>query len=103
MGEPERVYLETGPDPRSLNIPQEQEPEPEPEVQVMQEDMVERERIHKRIQVEIQNENQETRVRAEEMLEIPPEWNEVPDLIMEEGDILPENMRPEKWKREEIS
>ena len=65
--------------------------------------MAEIEGIQVRIQAEIQHENRETRAQAEEMLEIPPEWNEVPDLIMEEGDILPENMRPEKWKREEIS
>ena len=36
-------------------------------------------------------------------MEIPPEWNEVPDLIMEEGDSLSGNLRPEKRKREEIS
>ena len=28
--------------------------------------------------------------RAEEMLEVPLEWNEVPDLMMEEEDVLPE-------------
>ena len=39
----------------------------------------------------------------EEMLEIPLEWNEVPDLIMEDGDILPEEMRPDKQRRDEIS
>ena len=36
------------------------------------------------------------------MLEIPPEWNEVPDFIMEDGDILPENMRPGKRRKEEV-
>ena len=45
---------------------------------------------------EIYHENKERAVQAEEMLEIPPEWNEGPDLILEDGDILPENMRPEK-------
>ena len=37
------------------------------------------------------------------MLEIPPEWNEVPNLIMEEGGILPEETRPDKQKRDEIA
>ena len=32
---------------------------------------------------------------------IPPEWYEVPDLIMEEGVILPEETRPDKPKRDE--
>ena len=36
------------------------------------------------------------------MLEIPLELNEVPDLITEDGDILPENMRPNKGRRDEI-
>ena len=66
-GERERVYLKTGPDPRSLEIPP--EPEPEPNVQVTHEEMAEREGIHERIQAEIQHENKETRARAEEMLE----------------------------------
>ena len=59
--------------------------------------------INERIQAEIYHENKERAVQAEEMLEIPPEWNEVPDLILEDGDILPENMRPEKRRRDEIS
>ena len=62
-GERERVYLKTGPDPRSLEIPP--EPEPEPNVKVTHEEMAEREGIHERIQ----HENKETRARAEEMLE----------------------------------
>ena len=37
------------------------------------------------------------------MLDIPPEWNEVEDLILEDRDILSENMRPEKRMRDEIS
>ena len=49
------------------------------------------------------HENKEIEARAEEMLEIPLEWNEVPDLMMEEGGILPEDKKPDKRKREEIS
>ena len=67
------------------------------------EEMAVREGIHERIQAEIYHENKERAAQAEEMLEIPPEWNEVPDLILEDGDILPENMRPEKRRRDEIS
>ena len=42
-------------------------------------------------------------IQAEEMLEPPPGWNEVPDLILGDGDMLPEDLQPEKWKTEEIS
>ena len=65
--------------------------------------MAVREGIHQRIQAEMHHENKEIEARAEEMLEIPPEWNEVLDLTMEEGDILPEDTRPDKQKRDEIS
>ena len=94
--------METGPDPDSPEITA----EPALEIQVIPEDpeeMAAREGIHERIQGEIHHENKEREARAEEMLEIPLEWNEVPDLIMEDGDILPENMRPDKRKRDEIS
>ena len=62
-----------------------------------------REGIHERIQAEIYHENKERTPQAEEMLEIPPEWNEVPDFILEDGNILPENMKPEKRRIDEIS
>ena len=78
LGEPEREYLETGPGPRSPEIPT--EPKPEPDIQVTQEDMAERVGI----QSEIQNENKETRARVEEMLEILLKWNEVQDLVMDD-------------------
>ena len=48
-----------------------------------------REGIHERIQAEIHQGNKEEEARAEEMLEVPPECNEVPDLMMEEEDVLP--------------
>ena len=34
------------------------------------------------------------------MLEVPPEWNEVPDLMMEDKDVLPEAEGSTKQKRE---
>ena len=33
----------------------------------------------------------------------PPEWKKVLDLMMEEENILPEDARPDKRKRDEIS
>ena len=98
----ERVYMETVPGPRSLEI----SAESAIDIQVIPEDpeeMAMREGIHKRIQAEMHHENKEIEARVEEMLEIPPEWNKVLDLMMEEGDILPENMRPDKRRRDEIS
>ena len=65
--------------------------------------MAVRDRIQERIQAEMHHENKEIEARAEEMLEIPLEWNKVPDLMMEEEDTLPEDMRPDKQKRDEIS
>ena len=38
------------------------------------------------------------------MLNVPPEWNKVPDFTMEEEDVLPEIMGSNKWRRrDEIS
>ena len=67
------------------------------------EEMAMREGIHKRIQVEIYHEDRERAFQAEEMLDTPPGWNEVEDLIMDDGDILVKNMRPEKRRRDEIA
>ena len=53
--------------------------------------------------METRHENKEREAWAKEMLEIPLEWNAVPDLIMEDEDILPENMRQDKQGRDEIS
>ena len=41
--------------------------------------------------------------QAKEMLDTPQGWNEVQDLIMDDGDILADNMRPEKRRRDEIA
>ena len=67
------------------------------------EEMVVREEIHERIQAEIYHEDRERAFQAEEMWDIHSEWNEVKDLILDDGDILSENMRPEKRRRDEIS
>ena len=37
------------------------------------------------------------------MLEFPPEWNEVPDLMMEDKDVLPEAEGSTKRKRDEVT
>ena len=74
-------------DQRNLEIP----PEPELEIQIITEDpegLAVRERINVSIQVEIHPEDKEEEVMAEEMLEVSPEWNEAPDLMIEDEDIL---------------
>ena len=40
---------------------------------------------------------------VEEMLEVSPEWNEVPDLMMEDKDILLEAEGYTKRKRDEVA
>ena len=64
--------------------------------------MAAREGIHERIQAEIHQGNKEVEARAE-VLEDPPEWNEVPDLMMEEEDVLPRATGSNKQRRNEIS
>ena len=94
LEERERVYPETGQGTKSPEIPI--EPEPEPDLPVSQEDIAEREGIHKRIQSEMRNDDKESISRAEEMLEPPPVWNEVQDIILDDVDMLPGDLRPEK-------
>ena len=65
--------------------------------------MAARERIHEKIQAEIHQENKEVEARVEKMLEVPLEWNTVPDLMMEEEDVLPEDTGSTKGRRDEIS
>ena len=65
--------------------------------------MATREGIQERIQAEIHQGNKEVEARAEEMLEVPPEWNEVPDLMMEEENVLPKATGSTKRRRDEIS
>ena len=60
-----------------------------------------REGIHERIQAEIHQWNKEEEARAEEILEVPLEWNE--DFMMEVEDVLPKATGSTKWRRDEIS
>ena len=46
-------------------------------------------RKNERIQAEIHHEDKEVEAMAEEMLEDPPKWNKVPDLMMEDEDVPP--------------
>ena len=46
--------------------------------------IAEREGVHEIIQAEIQHKDKEVEMAEEVMLEIPLEWNVVPDLIMED-------------------
>ena len=98
--ERERVFMET----RTYPVNPEITAEPDLEISMILDDpeeMAVREGINERIQVEIYLENKEREAQAEEMLDIPPEYNEVKDLILENGDILSESMRPEKRMRDE--
>ena len=66
-------------------------PEPALKIIIIPEDpeeMAAREGINERIQAEIHRGNKEVEARVEEMLEVPPEWNKVPDLMMEENEVL---------------
>ena len=67
------------------------------------EHVAEREGIHERIQSEMRNEEKEKVSWAEEMLELPMGWNEVIDLIMDDSDTLPKDLRLEKQKRDEVA
>ena len=59
--------------------------------------------IHERIQYELLNQEKEDISRAEEILELPPAWNEVQDLVMEDVSSSNTNSKPEKQKREETA
>ena len=67
------------------------------------EEMAVREGIHERMQAEIYHDDSERASQAEEMLDTPPGWNDIEDLILDGGDILAENMRPEKRRRDETA
>ena len=65
--------------------------EPDLEIPVISEDPEEiavKDVKHERIQAEIHHKTRRWS-RVEEMLEVPPEWNEVPDLMMEEKEVPP--------------
>ena len=74
-----------------------------PMILVDPEEMVVREGIHEMIQAEIYHDDRERAFQTEQMLDTPPGWNEVKDLILNDGDILSENTRPEKRRRDEIA
>ena len=90
LGELERVYMEPVIKAVNPEIPIKMDLEIGLQVP---EDIVDREGIYERIQSEMLNEEKENISRAEEMLE----------LIMDDGDSLTRDLRPEKRKREEIS
>ena len=62
-----------------------------------------REGIHERIKADIHQGNKEEEARTEEMPEVPPEWNKVPDLMMKEENVLPKATGSTKLRREEVS
>ena len=96
----ERVYME----PVAKTVSPEITPEVNPEL-VLQvpEEMEDIDGIHERIQSELLNQGKEDVSRVEEILELPPAWNEVQDLIMDDGSSSTMDSKPEKRKREEIA
>ena len=62
-----------------------------------------RERVHKRIQAEIQHEDKKAEVAEELMSEVPPDWNAVPDLIMEDDKGLMITETDTNQKRDEVA
>ena len=92
LGKAERRPIEPSVNQTNPEIP----PEPAVEIQIVPENPEEiavREGMKERIQAEIHHEDKEVEARVEKMLEVPPEWNEVPKLMMEDKDILPEAER----------
>ena len=76
------------------------------EIPVIPEDPEEitvRKGINERIQAEIHHEDKEAESRAEEMLEVPMERNEVPDLMIEDEDVRPATEVAVKWKIDEVA
>ena len=59
--------------------------------------------IHERIQAEIHHEDKEAETLVEQMLEVPLEWNEVPDLMMEDEDVQPATEAAVKRKIDEVA
>ena len=74
LGEAERRHIVPSVDQRNSEIPL----EPALEIQIIPED-------------------------PEEMLKAPPEWNEVPDLMMEAKNVLPEAAESTKRKQDEVT
>ena len=81
-------------------------PEPDLDIPILPEDpevIAEREGIHERIQMEFQHEDTEAEVVAEDILEVTPVWNEVPDLMMEDEDGMMITEAATKLKRDEVA
>ena len=79
-------------------------PAPDLDIPIIPEDsevIAEREGVHERIQADIQHEDKEAEVADAVMLEVPLEWNGVPDLIMEDDKGLMIMETDTKPKRDE--
>ena len=100
-GGPERAYSTADLGVPVLEIPQEHRIEVDPPD--TPEDIAEREGIHERIQAELRNRDKEDLLQAEEMLELPPVWNDVQDLLMEDEEMMSGEIRPGKRVRDEPS
>ena len=78
--------------------------EPDQDIPILPEDpevIAEREGVHERIQSKIQHKDKEA---AEEVMsEVPPEWNAVPDLIIEDEEVMMITETDSKRKRDEVA
>ena len=80
--------------------------EPDLDILILTEDpevIAKREGVHERIQTEIQHEDKEVEVAKEVMLEVPPEWDAVPDLIIEDEESMIITETDTKGKRDEVA
>ena len=66
-------------------------------------EIAEREDIHERIQAELRNRDTEDLSQAEKMLELPPVWNDVQDLLMDDKEMISGESRPGKRSRDEVA
>ena len=102
MVEGEITLREMTGDQRDLDIPT----VPDLEIPVIPKDSDEiavREGIQERTLAEIQHQDKEAEAVVEEMLEVPPQWNEVPDLMMEEENVQPATETASKQKIDEVA
>ena len=81
-------------------------PEPDLEILILPKDsdaIAERKGINKRIQSQIQHEDKEAKAAEDVILEIPPEWNAVPDLIMEDKEGMMITETDTNLKRDKVA
>ena len=80
-------------------------PEPALDIPMITKDpevIAEREGVQREFKLRSNTKTREAEISEEVMLEIPPEWNAVPDLIMEDEEELMTTETDNKRKRDEV-